>query len=166
VIVAMALQRALHSHPLDARPRATGTRLLALLLLTTLLLGACTRSSDEEQISQAIAAISEAVENKEFMAIQAHLHESFRANQRMDAKQLKQLLALYAMQHKKLGVTVVSSRTTVDPVYPDRASTVMSVVMTGSSARLPSDGSVRTVEVEWIKDGGTWLVRTATWRDD
>jgi hypothetical protein len=139
-------------------------RLSVVLMLVALLLGACAKSSDEEQIAQVITAMSEAVENKEFMAIHAHLHESFRANDRMDAKEVRQLLAMYSVQHKKLGVTVVSSKTTLDSIYPDRATTTMSVIVTGSSGRLPSDGSVRTVELEWIKDSGDWLVRTAKWQ--
>jgi hypothetical protein len=138
-------------------------RFSAILMFAALLLVACAKTSDEEQIAQTISAMSDAVENKEFMAIQAHLHESFRANERMDAREVNQLLAMYAMQHKSLGVTIVGSKTTLDTIYPDRATTVMSVVTTGSSGRLPSDGSVRTVELEWIKDSGDWLVRTATW---
>jgi hypothetical protein len=139
-------------------------RLSIPVMVAALLLGACARSSDEEQIAQAITAMSEAVENKQFMAIQPHLHESFRANDRMDAREVKQLLAMYGLQHKTLGVTLVGSKTTLDPVYPDRATTMLSVVVTGSSGRLPSDGSVRAVELEWIKDSGDWLVRTATWQ--
>lgn len=140
-------------------------RLSVTLLLAAVLLSGCAKTGDEEQIAQAITAMSEAVENKEFMAIHAHLHESFRANDRMDAKEVKQLLAMYGMQHKKLGVTLVGSKTTLDPIYPDRATTVMSVIVTGSSGRMPSDGSMRTVELEWIKDSGDWLVRTAKWQD-
>lgn len=138
-------------------------RLPAILVLAALLLAACARTSDEEQIAQTIAAMSQAVENREFMAIQAHLHESFRANDRMDAREVRQLLAMYGLQHKRLGVTVAGSKTTLDPIYPDRANTILSVVTTGSSGRLPSDGSVRTVEIEWIKVSGDWLVRTAKW---
>lgn len=139
-------------------------RLSAILMVTALLLGACAKTSDEEQIARTITAISEAVESKKFTAIQAHLHESFRANDQMDARQVKQLLAMYGLQHKKLGVTVAGGKTTLDPIYPDRAKTVMSVVVTGSSGRLPSDGNVRTVEVEWIRDSGDWLVYKAKWQ--
>ena len=140
-------------------------RVFAIFCLAALLLVACSKSTDEEQIAQNITAITEAVETKKFSAVQAHLHESFRANEQMDARQVKQLLTMYGLQHKKLGVTVVGSETTLDPVYPDRAETTMSVVVTGSSGRLPSDGSVRTVDLEWIKDSGDWLVRKAKWQD-
>ena len=139
-------------------------RVPAILMVAALLLGACAKTSDEEQIARVITAMTEAVESKKFMAIQPHLHESFRANEQLDARDVKQLLAMYGLQHNRLGVTVVGSKTTLDPVYPDRAKTMMSVVVTGASGRLPSDGSVRTVEVEWIKDSGDWLVRTAKWQ--
>jgi hypothetical protein len=139
-------------------------RVWAILCLAALLLAACARTTDEEQIAQNIAAIAEAVETKQFSAVQAHLHDSFRANEQMDARQVKQLLAMYGMQHKSLGVTVVSSKTTLDAVFPDRARTMMSIIVTGSSGRLPSDGSVRAVDIQWIKDSGDWLVRTATWQ--
>jgi len=60
-------------------------------------------------------------------------------------------------------VTVVGSNTTMDPTFPDRAETVLSVVTTGSSGGLPADGSVRTVKLEWIKESEDWLVIRAAW---
>lgn len=143
----------------------TMMRIPAILCLAALLLAACAKTTDEEQIAQNIAAISEAIETKQFSAVQAHLHDSFRANDQMDARQVKRLLGMYGLQHKNLGVTIVSSKTTLDPVYPDRARTVMSIILTGSSGGLPSDGSMRAVDIEWIKDSGDWLIRTAKWRD-
>ena len=140
-------------------------RVSAILCLAALLLVACAKTNDEEQIAQNITAITEAVESKKFSGIQEYLHESFRANEQMDAREVKQLLAMYGLQHKRLGVTVVSSETTLDPVFPDRARTIMSLVVTGSSGDLPSDGSVRTVDVELIKDSGDWQVRRAKWQD-
>ena len=140
-------------------------RLLAIPLLAALLLAACGKSTDEEQIAANIAAITEAVESKKFSAIQEYLDDGFRANERMDAQQVKQLLAMYSLRHQSLGVTVVSSNTTLDAVFPDRAQTTMSVVVTGSSGLLPSDGSVRPVTVEWVKNSGDWVIRKAKWQD-
>ena len=71
---------------------------------------------------------------------------------------------MYSMQHRKIDVTIVASNTTINPTFPDRAETILSVVVTGSSGGLlPSDGSVRTVQVEWIKQSGDWLVINAEW---
>ena len=107
--------------------------------------------------------MKEAVEMKEFTGIKDYLHKDFIANERLDAKEVKQLLQMYSMQHRNIGVTVIGSETTMDSAFSDRAVTTMSVVVTGSSGALPSDGSVRTVKLAWIKQSGDWLVRKAEW---
>jgi len=137
---------------------------LAISIFIVLFLVACDKTPDEEQIAQHIAAMQEAVEMKKFTAIKNHLHEDFIANERLDAREVKQLLQMYSMQHRNIGVTIINSETTMDSAFTDRAETTMSVVVTGSSGRLPSDGSVRTVTLAWVKESGDWLVREAEWR--
>jgi hypothetical protein len=136
---------------------------LAACALVMLYLVACGKSPDEEIIAQHIADMQEAVETNDFSAIKSHLHESFVANKRLDAEKVDQLLRMYSLQHRDIGVTVVGSKTTLDATFPDRAETILSVVTTGSSGGLPSDGSVRTVKLEWIKDSDEWLVIRAQW---
>ena len=137
-------------------------RILTFLTLT-LLLGACSKTPDEEQIAQNIAAIEAAVEAKSFTDIEAFLHDDFLANEQMSARDAGRLLQVYGRQHRRLGVTIIGTNTTMDEIYPDRAETTLSVVVTGSAGRLPTDGSARTVRVEWLKDGGDWLIRRARW---
>jgi len=136
---------------------------LAACLVVMLYLVACGKTPDEEIIAQHIATMQEAVEGKDFSAIKNHLHESFIANKRLDAKEVNQLLRMYSMQHRNIGVSIVSSKTTMDPTFEDRAETIMSVVVTGSSGGLPEDGSVRTVKLTWIKQSGDWQVIRAEW---
>lgn len=139
---------------------------LAACVLVMLYLVACGKSPDQEIIAQHIADMQEAVEANDFSVIKSHLHQSFVANKRLDATKVDQLLRMYSLQHKDIGVTVVGSNTTMDPTFPDRAETVLSVVTTGSSGGLPSDGSVRTVKLEWIKESEDWLVIRAAWERD
>ena len=136
---------------------------LTACLVVMLYLVACGKTPDEEIIAQHIATMQEAVEAKDFSEIKDHLHGSFIANERLGAREVKQLLTMYSMQHRNLGVTIVSSKTTMDPTFPDRAQTIMSVIVTGSSGGLPSDGSARTVKLEWIKQSGDWQVIRAQW---
>ena len=136
---------------------------LAACLVVILYLVACGKTPDKEIIDQHIATMQEAVEAKDFSEIKDHLHSSFIANERLSAREVNQLLSMYSLQHRKLGVTIISSKTTINPTFPDRAQTIMSVVVTGSSGRLPSDGSARTVKLEWIKQSGDWLVVSAQW---
>ena len=136
---------------------------LAACLFVMLYLLACSKTPDEEIIAQHIATMQEAVEAKDFSAIKNHLHDSFIANKRLDAREVNQLLRMYSMQHRDISVTIVNSKTTMDPTFADRAETIMSVVVTGSSGGLPSDGSVRTVKLAWIKQSGDWRVIRAQW---
>ncbi len=130
-----------------------------------LFLAACSETPDEEQIAQNIEAIETAVEAKAFAAIGDYLHPDFLANERMDAQALKQLLRAYSFRHKNISATLLGSKTSMDPTFPDRAETVLSVVVTGSPGRLPTDGSVRTIRLAWVKQSGDWLIRRAQWRD-
>ena len=136
---------------------------LTISVSTLLFLIACDNTSDEEQIAQHIAAMQEAVEMKQFTAIKSHLHEDFIANKRLGAREVKQMLQMYGMQHRNIGVTVISSKTIMDSAFSDRAETTMKAVVTGSSGQLPTDGSVRTVKLSWVKWSGDWLVIAAEW---
>jgi len=139
-------------------------RRLSMALLLGLLLVACEQTPDEEQIAQHIAAMQAAVEDKDFLAIKEQLHKDFVANRHMDALEVKRLLQVYSLQHQRIGVTIVDSETTMDPAFYDRAESILSVVVTGSSGLLPSDGSVRKVRLTWTKEDGDWSVLSADWK--
>lgn len=138
-------------------------RRLTIFTFIFLFLVACDKTPDEEQIAQNIAAMKEAVELKNFAGIKKHLHKDFIANERLNVREVNQLLKMYSMQHKNIGVTILATETTMDSTFSDRAETTMSAVVTGASGRLPSDGSVRTVKLAWVKQSGDWLVRKAKW---
>ena len=137
---------------------------ITLCLCTVLSLTACGERDDEAQIAVNIAGIQEAVEQKDFSAIEKYLHGSFIANEQMGNEEVGRLLKFYSLRHKKLSVTIVGSTTTMHANLPGRADSVVSVIVTGSSGLLPSDGSIRKVDVEWIKTSGDWLVLKANWR--
>ncbi len=139
-------------------------RLVTTLILGLLMLTACAEKDAEAQIAANIAAIENAVESKDFSAIAKYLHSSFVANERMDIDEVKQLLRLYSLRHKNLGVTIVGISTTLHRDYPDRADSTVSVILSGSSGLVPSEGSVRQVDVEWFEESGEWLIRRAAWR--
>ncbi|GAB5453578.1 MAG: hypothetical protein Hals2KO_39060 [Halioglobus sp.] len=134
------------------------------MILGILMLIGCAEKDAEAQIAENIAAIESAVETKDFSAISKHLHSSFVANERMSIDEVKQLLRLYSLRHKNLGVAIVGVSTTLHRDYPDRADSTVSVILSGSSGLLPSEGSVRQVEVEWFEESGEWLIRRAAWR--
>ncbi|MFK7978123.1 MAG: hypothetical protein AB8C02_18465 [Halioglobus sp.] len=138
--------------------------LAAIFVAVSFFLSACAEKGDQELIEHTLAAISEAVEEKDFTAVHQYLDDGFIANERMGVDEVKQLLRFYSLRHKKLNVTIVGSNTTLHANLPDRAYSTVSVIATGSSGLLPSDGSIRQVEVEWTKHSGDWLIRKASWR--
>lgn len=125
---------------------------------------ACSKTPDQEQIQQNLNEMIAAVEDKKFTGVASHLHKDFMANRSMDTKQVKQMLQALSFQHNFIGITVMSSKTTLDPVFTDKAETVMSLIVTGSSRYLPNDGSVRVVELNWLKEGSDWQIRSASWK--
>jgi len=137
---------------------------LANYLVIVLFLAACDGTPDEEQIAQRIDAMQAAVEAKNFTAIRDYLHDDFVANRRMDAGEVRRLLQVYSMRHRTIGVTIIDRETTMDRAFYDRAESTLSVVITGSSGLLPSDGSIRTVKLAWTKESGEWLVTRADWQ--
>jgi len=126
---------------------------------------ACNKSSDEEQIRQVINNLSKAIEENKPAAITEYLHEDFRANGDMNAQQVKQLLLMQGLQHQAISISIVSAKTIVDPVYPDKADSTLSVITTGSSdGVLPKDTSARVVKLSWRKDRD-WKILKADWQE-
>lgn len=135
----------------------------AFFICLTLFIVSCDKTPDEKQIQLILEEMISAVENGKPAELVYHLHENFQANQSMDATQAKRMLLMYGMQHAKISINIISSQTMIDPVYTDKASTTLSVVVTGSSAQgLPDDGSLRVVKLEWRKDDD-WKLLKVDW---
>jgi hypothetical protein len=142
--------------------RAAGIFLSVIFIL---LVAGCSKSSDEERISQIIDKLSQAIATNKPATVVEYLHEDFHANSgAMNAQQVKQLLMMYSLQHQSISVTILSSKTIIDPVYKDKAESTLSVATTASSGGiLPEDGGVRVVRLEWRKDGD-WKILKADWQ--
>lgn len=136
-----------------------------LFMILVFSVAACTKSSDEEQIKRAIDGLSSAIEENKTAAISEYLHEDFRANGDMNAQQVRQLLLMQGLQHQAISIAIVSAKTMVDPIYSDKAESVLSVITTGSSGgMLPKDASTRLVKLVWRKDRD-WKILRADWQE-
>ena len=109
--------------------------------------------------------MAKAVETNKPAELAKYLHADFRAKHgEMNAQQVKQLLVIHGLQHQSISVTILSSKTRIDPVYTDKAETTLSVVTTASAGGLlPSDGSARVVTLQWRKDED-WKILSADWQ--
>jgi len=127
-------------------------------------LSACHKAPDEERIQDILHEMITAIESGQPAGIGEYLHEDFRANRNLDAAQIRQMLLLQGMQHARISITVVSSQTILDPVYTDKATTQLSLIVTGLSGRgFPEDGGVHTASLEWRRDSD-WKLLKADWR--
>jgi hypothetical protein len=135
----------------------------AFFICLTLILPGCSKTSDEKQIQLIIDEMISAVERGKPAELVEHLHENFQANRNLDISQTKRMLMMYGMQHAKISVNIVSSQTVIDPIYTDKATTTLSVVVAGFSAQgLPDDGGLRVVKLVWRKDSD-WKLLKAEW---
>lgn len=135
----------------------------AFFICVVLFSGGCSKTPEEEQIQLILNNMIAVVESGKPAELAEHLHENFRANAQMDAKQAKQMLMMYGIQHARISVNVISSQTLIDPVYTDKASTTLSVAVMGSTGRgLPEDSRVRVIKLEWLKDSD-WKLLGADW---
>lgn len=138
-------------------------RVFAALLVGLLLLGACSRSSDEEQLRNTLATMQQAIEDRKPSDFMDHVADDFTAPEAdMDRRKVHDLLRLHVLRNERIGVTLVVREVRVDRV---RATITIAATLTGSSGGLlPERGSIYTVTTGWRKDEGDWKLVQATWK--
>ena len=141
-------------------PKA-GWRALPLVLL--LLLGACSRPSDEDQIRAAISQMQQAIEAGKPADFMRHVADDFTGdNGALDKQGLHNLLRAQVLTHARIGISLVSQDV---ELQGDRATVKVAVTMTGGSGRwLPERGSMQQIESGWRRQDGDWLCFNAQWQ--
>ena len=135
----------------------------AVPLLLVLILGACARPSDEEQIRTAISEMQKAVENGKPADFMRHVADDFTGDGgAVDKQGLHNLLRAQALANASIGITLVSQNV---ELHGDRATVKVTVTMTGGSGRwLPERGSVQQIESGWRRQGDDWQCLNAQWQ--
>ena len=132
------------------------------MLVGLLLFGACSRSSDEEQLRNALATMQQAIEDRkpsDFMDIVADDFTAPVAD--MDRRKVHDLLRLHVLRNERIGVATVVREVRVDEI---RATITMTATLTGSSGVwLPERASIYTVTTGWRREGSDWQLVQATW---
>ncbi|MCB1616890.1 MAG: nuclear transport factor 2 family protein [Pseudomonadales bacterium] len=136
------------------------TCLHCIVLLSLL---SCTQPSEEEQIQLQIKSMQAALENKKSGALMDFLHPNFSAQKDMTRDQLQALLALNFLKHKTINVTLISTKTAIDPVYDYQAETAGTALITGADRLLPKDGRLYSFSLAWQKEGDDWLLKKLAW---
>lgn len=147
-------------HPLGSLRGATCNAVV--LIVASLLLCACSRSTDEQQLRDALATMQQAIEDRKPSEFMEHLADDFSAPEAdMDRAQVHDLLRLQVLRNERIGISTVVREVRVEGV---RATITLTATFTGSSGGwLPERGSVYTLTGGWRKDDGDWRLVQANW---
>lgn len=126
-------------------------------------LSACSKQPDEQILRSKLAAMAEAIEEKKPSDVMDQLHEDFFANDGIDKRAVRRMLALHFLRNKKIFVTIPKADVSLDSVYGDRATLHFAVLLTGAQGLIPDRGNLYNVTSHWIKDSDQWQLRRLHW---
>jgi hypothetical protein len=141
-------------------------RFAALAFVLALSLGACKRTTPEQQLHDAVNRMQSGIESRDAGAVRKTLAEDFIGPGGLDRTGAVRLAQLTFLQHPDIGATLGPLRIQWFPsaANPDHAAVQFSAVLTGGSgAMLPDQAQVYQVKTGWRREGDTWLLTSATW---
>ena len=138
---------------------------MARLLLTAfiVLLAGCSRTTDEQRIREAMAAMQQAMESRDPRAFMAHVSDDFIGNDAdFDRNALGNLLRMEVLRNDSIGATLGP----IDiEMQGDRARAQVLVTLTGGSGNLlPERGAIYAITSSWKRQGSEWRCYSATWK--
>jgi ketosteroid isomerase-like protein len=136
-----------------------------ILIALILLLAGCSRTSDEQRIREAMAAMQQAMEARDPRAFMSRITEDFVGNEgEFDRSALGNLLRIEVLRNDSIGATLGPIE--ID-MQGDRAKArVLATLTGGSGGLLPEHGSVYTIASSWKRQGSEWRCYNATWKQE
>jgi ketosteroid isomerase-like protein len=142
------------------------TRILTgLVLMLALTLSGCSRTTDEQRIRDAMAAMQQAMENRDARAFMAHVSDDFIGDSaEFDRAALANLLRMQVLRNDRIGATLGP----IDvEMQGDRAKVQVLATLTGGSGNLlPERGSMYAITSSWKRQGSEWRCYSATWKQE
>ena len=133
-----------------------------ILIALILLLAGCSRTTDEQRIREAMAAMQQAMESRDPRAFMAHVSDDFIGNDaEFDRAALANLLRIEVLRNESIGATLGP----VDiEIQGDRArARVVATLTGGSGGMLPERGSLYVITSGWKRSGKDWVCFSAKW---
>lgn len=139
------------------------TCVLAGLLVLSFALSACRHTPDEEQVRQAIAAVSNAAEAGSANGVAKLLSDDFDGNRgELDRRTLAKLVRITALRGERISVAMGP----IDIEHRgERLVATFTVTLSRRSRLLPDHMGLYQVESAWRKEGGEWRCYSASWKD-
>lgn len=142
--------------------RWKNSAVLLLLAGVLLLATGCRRTSDEQHVRQAIAAVVQAAQASDARAVVAPLADDFDGNAgALDRAALRNMVRVLALQQTSIGVHIGPITTTMRGT---RIVASFTVTLTSGRGALPDRVGVYQAETAWRRDNGAWRCYTANWK--
>ena len=137
--------------------------LIARIAAITLVALSCSRSDPERELSAAVTAMAQAIEQREPAAFLDYVSDEFaRESGAFGKQEVKRVLAGVYLRNEKITVNPVVSDVRIDG---DRAQAKIRVLATGGAGLLPERGQSWDFDSVWRRERGRWKVFNAEWRE-
>ena len=140
------------------KPRLTTFLIIFVALFAT----ACTRTSDEDLIKQALDQAIEAVKARQPKKVVEHLAQDFVGQEQMRTEDVRRFMIAQFFRNQKINIVTTGLNITIDNAQQAHAS--FRVVVTGGMDWIPDRLDYYQVETDWVKQDGDWLIRAANWK--
>jgi ketosteroid isomerase-like protein len=135
----------------------------AVALAVVFLAGGCGRGDPERELRTAIAAMAQAIEQREPAGFMDAVADDFARESGAFGKQdARRMLAGVFLRNEKIHVSAVVTAVRVEG---DRATANVRVVATGGAGLLPERGQTWDFDSAWRRESGRWKVYNAEWRE-
>jgi len=135
-------------------------RLLIMLIISALLLSACSSESDEQLLNAALDGLVLAIEKRQRGEVRQYLAKGFLAQRKQGQAEAERLMLFYFQQNPTISIYRMQQEVIINN---DRAEVSLLVMLTGSSGLLPERGSRYQVDMLWQKQEGVWRLANANW---
>ena len=133
-----------------------------LIIFVALFATACTRTSDEDLIKQALDQAIEAVKARQPKKVVEHLAQDFVGQEQMRTEDVRRFMIAQFFRNQKINIVTTGLNITIDNAQQAHAS--FRVVVTGGMDWIPDRLDYYQVETDWVKQDGDWLIRAAKWK--